>query len=315
MNGAKSNLEPRGVGGILALTFGAAIAFLFGGLAIGIVLDIFGVHIMGSSSFHLMANGIWIGALVGAVYGMSADASRTSEMNRIAEEKESRRKEQEAARKTQKNLAAEKAHQQLIATLIEKMRTACEESIVKFEMLPGDLKIAYDWLLEAQYHFKNNAYSPFWHAVENAYGSLGYFNARMAYIESLTRQYSESAHAYAAAGGKGSVPLYPMEVSTANATRASEYIVQVANDIVYAAQRDAIFSQIWEQRRTTAAVVAGFANLEQAVSGMSRTLQAVANSLVGSVDVASSEGYAKDPRVEKAVSLLAAERWRASPLS
>lgn len=57
---------------------------------------------------------------------------------------------------------------------------------------------------------------------------------------------------------------------------------------MYEAQRDPVFAQIREQRRTTAAVVAGFASLDHAVGRMGGAIAASVSDLAGTLEHAES---------------------------
>lgn len=284
----------------------------------GIGLDIFGVHLNDSSSFWLMIHGLWVGSAIGVIAAIVTNLSRKEEIKEIERSEEQQRQAELVARKERKT----KEDKQERERCLTKIHEACDGSVDRFEMLPADLKIAYDWLLEARQHLGNNAYSPFWQAIENAYSSLGYFKMRIDHIEALARQYSNAVQKYRRVGGVDQIPSFPVKMDMTNATRASESIASVANGVVYRAQCEAVFAQIWEQRRTTAAVVLGFANLEQAVAGMSNSVNSSLNLLTSTLsdfpsdaEQFSTESNESKLRMNHAANSLHAERWRASPLS
>lgn len=284
----------------------------------GIGLDIFGVHLNDSSSFWLMIHGLWVGSAIGVIHTIVTNSSRREEIKEIERSEEQQRQAALDARKERKT----KEERQKRERCLTKIHEACDGSVDAFEMLPADLKNAYDWLQAAQQHFGNNAYSPFWQAIENAYSTLGYFRMRIDYIETQARQYSIAVQEYRTAGGSDHVPSFPVKMDMTNAARASESIVRVANGVVYRAQCEPVFAQIWEQRRTTAAVVLGFANLEQAVAGMDNSVNASVNLLAstlndipGDVEQHATESHESKLRMNHAAESLHAERWRASPLS
>lgn len=283
MSNSDSNFSagdlPKIVGSIL---WGGAV--LGGtGFIIGIVLDVFGVRINSSSSFFLFSNGIWVGAIVGVllhVAGQVSDrkASQAYEARELAESELLQRLER------RERHASELRRQQRVAALATSIQDVCTEAVSTFEQLPSDLSDARGWISEAQQHFHNNAYSPFWHAIENTYDTLGCYNERIAVIETLSDQYKTSIKTYTDDGGSEMLLPFPVQLNTVVATQAGQATARVSSSVVYSAQRDAVFAQIWEQRRTTAAVVRGFANLEQAVNHMSSTLAESIASLKASTD-------------------------------
>ncbi|WP_155947544.1 hypothetical protein [Microbacterium sp. MRS-1] len=243
------------------------------GLVVGIVLDIFtGIHFLGSSSFNLMIAGAIVGAIGGGlIFGIEAAAGHAKEANAEREREVRAREEGERSRRDQLNGTAAQA------------RNACNEAVQAFEQLPADLSNARGWSAEARQHFSQHAYSPFWQSVEHAYDCLGHYNQRLTRIAQLLRQHAEAVRSYIRQGGTERLPAFPVQLDAANATQAAETITRTLNKIVYEAQRDAVFAQIWEQRRTTSAVIAGFANLESAVSRMSSSLNSSINSLAAEV--------------------------------
>ncbi|ALJ18463.1 hypothetical protein [Microbacterium sp. No. 7] len=303
MASSDSSVSFKDVLGIIGGIIGGAIATALGGLVIGVALDIFQVHINSSSSFFLFTNGLWVGAVAGGLIAFASQASRRA--NAAEAERDRQRREREAAAQERSDL---------LARLMAQIRSACIDSVAVFECLPSDLRNARDWGAEAQHHFQNNAYSPFWHAIENAYDNLGYYNERLAAIGKLSRDYDDAATSYVAERGPEAVPAFPVQIDAASATQAAEPIVRRLNEIVYQAQRDAVFAQIWEQRRTTAAVVRGFASLEVAVSRMSSTLSASISQLntsVGSLSASVSGMSSGLASASAASAALGAEQLRA----
>lgn len=325
MNNQRSKPELVGLEWAVLLSIGFGICGAIVGFVVGLGMDISGIHINEASNLWAMNHGLWIGAVVGVIVFIVTNLLRRKEIKDFERSEEKHRQAEMARRQAEQDANDErkkKEDQQERERCLAVINAACEDSVARFEMLPADLKIAYDWLLEAQRHFRNNAYSPFWQAIEYSYSSLGHFNMRISYIETLARRYSDAVQDYRKVEGSDCFPLFPVQMDMAKAARASETIVSVANGVVYRAQCEAIFAQIWEQRRTTAAVVVGFANLQQAVAGMAHSVEAATNLLASTLsgmpsDVGQRGTEAQETklRMNQAAQSLYDERWRASPLS
>ena len=80
--------------------------------------------------------------------------------------------------------------------------------------------------------------------------------------------------------------------------------------MVYQAQKLPTFAQIWEQRRTTAAVVAGFSNLETAVSRLGSSLSGSIRSLSESLSASSSRVDASVKQMSGSLTTLTQEQNR-----
>ncbi|WKK72624.1 hypothetical protein Q0F99_06735 [Rathayibacter oskolensis] len=249
-----------GVAGVCAFWTGLA------GLVVGIVLDIFfGVHFLGSSSFNLMIAGALVGGVGGGlVWGVSTAS-------------------QDAKQAAEERVREERARLDDLNALSAQALSACHEAVQAFEYLPTCLVNARGWSVEARQHFAYHAYSPFWAAIENAYDNLGHYNQRLNFIAELARGHAHAAAEYVRRGGTERLPAFPVHLDAARALDAAAPVLRTLNETVYEAQRDPVFAQIWEQRRTTVAVIAGFANLERAVNLMSSTIGASIRSLSAEV--------------------------------
>lgn len=157
-------------------------------------------------------------------------------------------------------------------------------AVQAFQCMPQDLNDARGWISEAQRFRIDGAYSPFWSAVENGFSCLAAFRDRITTIESSARVHAEQISRFAANGGDPTgISKFPVYLSSAEVKSAAERPLRELEAKVYDAQKDAVFAQIWEQRRTTAAVIKGFQNLEQAVyhmgSAISSSIQSFSTSL------------------------------------
>lgn len=242
------------------------------GLVVGLVLDIGGQDFLPSASAYLTISGAAVGAVGGVLYqsvGTAWDRARQREARHLAELMARER--------------AAEGRRQMMERIYGEIGTSSRQAVAEFERLPDDLRAARSWAEEAARHFRDNAYSPYWTAVENAYGHLGEYNRRIGLIAQHAATYERAVASFLEKGGNAAVEPFPVELDAARATEAAEATAGALHEQVYQAQRDPVFAQIWEQRRTTAAVVAGFASLEGAIHSMTGALQASVGSLENSL--------------------------------
>lgn len=153
-------------------------------------------------------------------------------------------------------------------------------AIDRFEAMPGHLRTADAWTLRAVECYQDKAFSPFWSAVESAYSSLADYRRAVDTINECATTHPDKVAALAAAGGDPTaIAEFPVALDLDRVNRTLEQATTQLGRMVYQAQKHPTFAQIWEQRRTTAAVIAGFANLESAVNNMGSALIASVHSL------------------------------------
>jgi hypothetical protein len=128
---------------------------------------------------------------------------------------------------------------------------------------------ASSWLAQAQREYADNAYGPFWDAVEQSAINLAAFRQT---AEQLTR---DSASYYQILSGRShNFPVLPI---TSRALPDPTAALIELQRTVRAGQTSEVFAIIWEHRKTREAVIAGFRNLGEAMSNLRFTVQ-------GSVD-------------------------------
>jgi hypothetical protein len=145
-----------------------------------------------------------------------------------------------------------------------------ESALTITGQLPQHLASASNSLRHAEEEFAENAFGPFWDAVENAANHLAAFDNK-------TRQASRLADEYYKAlnGWSHSFPSFPL--SSRNLPSPSSAVGELRR-IVRMGQTNFQFANIWEHRRTREVIVAGFRTLGEAVSNLG---SAVENSIYG----------------------------------
>lgn len=314
----------------LGRVIGAAAASLFFSIPLGLVIfliwgllsiEFFEYEYFGYTWTNFWACMLWPIVVLAVVMGGAEWIKLSGEnVRRLEGEQEQARREQEELRLKRQGL-------------LRAAEADASAAVRSYESLPVLLKEAADWREKARTHFQVGAYSPFWAAIENAFVRLGEYNATIQTLQRLAGSYAQNAKSHREMGGDKPVVAFPVTLSAAEATDAAEPIAASLRVLAYEAQRDPVYSQIWEQRRTTAAVVQGFRSLESAVdrldqvvqqsaaelSGKIGTLQSVVggvgNAVTGSVAAASAREHADlagmNAAIDKAVWLLDDERKRA----
>jgi hypothetical protein len=121
----------------------------------------------------------------------------------------------------------------------------------------------------------DRAFSPFWSAIERAYVAAGAYRSRVGSIEQSARAHADAVASYTANGGDPrSFAQFPVKLDGGAAESAIAGRIEELGRLVYDAQRESTFATIWEQRRTTSAVVQGFGSLEDAVERMASSTAA-----------------------------------------
>lgn len=140
-------------------------------------------------------------------------------------------------------------------------------------------------------HRSGGASTPFWAAIEEGYEHLGQHNQDLDAIRGWADQYPSllAEVAKVAPNRLSEVPPFPLEASKIADIGPGSLIAGRLQALTYDAQKDFQYASIFEQRRTTAAVIAGFRSLSAAVAGMSAAIHDSTRSMVASVDNISVE--------------------------
>lgn len=161
---------------------------------------------------------------------------------------------------------AEEAARQL--AYYRQIHSACDESVVAFESIPRDLMTAEELLDAADSDFQDGAFSPFWDSIERAMRRLGAIDSSIKLIAGHSNQYKAIAKSY-----QGQVPPFPVNLASAHRLTTANATADRLQMIVRKAQRNFQFATIYEQRKTSEILIAGFTNLGEAVHGVGARLQ------------------------------------------
>jgi hypothetical protein len=136
--------------------------------------------------------------------------------------------------------------------------------------LPQHLSRAADCLRQAESEFKDNAFGPFWDAVENAAQQLAAFNGKAIQISRQADEYYRTLN-----GKTHTFPSFP--ANDGNIPNPSSVVSELRR-MVRMGQTNFQFANIWEHRRTREVMIAGFRTLGDAVNNLGSTVE---NSLFG----------------------------------
>lgn len=164
------------------------------------------------------------------------------------------------------------------------IRYSVDDAIKIYRDCPYRLKVCYRHLDKAQTHFKNRSYTPFWKSIEDCVVSL---NEYYQVVESLTEKMQGHSNRLEKLDQElkrysvelkelgddtnvsvKSILTFPFSEDHIRALKASDDVSHILSEMTSKAHTIYEFASIYEQRRTTAAVIAGFKSLTEAVEKM-----------------------------------------------
>lgn len=196
--------------------------------------------------------------------------------------------------KADKARRAKEATQQLAYQ--RQILAACDESVVAFENIPKDLMTAEQLLDVADAEFQDSAFSPFWDSIERAMRKLGAVNDSIKLIADRSNQYKVLANSY-----NGRTPPFPVDPASAHRLGTANDTTARLQKIVRQAQRNFQFATIYEQRKTSKILIAGFTNIGEAIDGLGARLEQSISILGDQIDDLSSSMTAMNEKVVDAV--------------
>lgn len=161
------------------------------------------------------------------------------------------------------------------ASLTTSLTRTHESSTKLAAELPQYLNQASHWLREAEIEYKDNAFSPFWDAVENAAQQLAAFNDKANQLSQNAVEYYRKLD-----GRKHTFPAFP--VTTRTIPDAS-FVLNELRRVVRMGQTNFQFANIWEHRRTREVLIAGFRTLGEVVNNLGATIEYSVSNLQQSV--------------------------------
>jgi hypothetical protein len=182
------------------------------------------------------------------------------------------------------------ARQQTAMTALTDAKDASEKALAAYRRSVQHLERAESWFENAAKHRADSAFSPFWESCENGMLDLEAHRSAVDAVRRHTDDY-QRALCLVEGGAPDLLPemfQFPTGVREAATIDAGTRVAERGATLIHAAQSDFHFAAIFEQRRTTAAVIAGFRSLNEAVDGMSGAIISSYQSLERAVDDLSS---------------------------
>lgn len=208
-----------------------------------------------------------------AVAGITYSVRRRAWERKLEADRKAAR-EFEQSQKAAAKAAALKAKAEKKASLEKDIEAAADRAVAVFESLPAIIDEIDAFRDDATIQWEAGAFSPFWSDIEQAYQSLGRFNDCVNDLRHLARTYGSSVVTMSEEFGSTGWPPFPVDINAVAVTEVAEERAKNIHGLVYDAQRNPTFAIIWEQRRNTSVLIAGFKSLEQAVHGMQASLTA-----------------------------------------
>jgi hypothetical protein len=144
-------------------------------------------------------------------------------------------------------------------------------------------------LKAAAFELHEEAFAPFWDAIENAAGALGECHASCQWLSVSVPRYDEIL--------RGRNHNFPDCFEGIDALPDCRPLLEELYRLVRQAQRDFRFANIWEHRQTRKVLIAGFATLGEAIQSLEATVQRSIADLKSTIEartlLVSSTGTAK----------------------
>lgn len=150
-----------------------------------------------------------------------------------------------------------------------------ESSIEMSTTLNQRLTWASDWLSRAEREFQDNAFSPFWDAIEKAAFNLADFKNIADDLSRYASNYYKML-----AGRKHTFPKFPVDLT---AIPNPSSTLDELRRLVRLGQTNFQFANIWEHRRTREVLIAGFSTLGEAVNNIGTVVERSIHSLQDSI--------------------------------
>lgn len=188
------------------------------------------------------------------------------EAARLAKIAETRKAEREA------KLARQESELYSIASI-------CSRTEVNYSKLAESLEQAEGWANRARGHFQSGAFPPYWQAIENAHVWLGTYHDVSRQIIEDKKSYTDSYSLCLEFKSADRLPEFPNPETARTIVESAVRIADSIDQLSYEGLRNHYAALIWEQRRTTTAVISGFGKLEHVLSDMSRRVLEASTSL------------------------------------
>lgn len=181
-----------------------------------------------------------------------------------------------SARLNRTHEAEQQRENQAVVEAARKLDIIYIEQLTNLTTLRALLSQADTTLVHSDQLFKDRAFTPFWDSIEEVVDSLEKFNQRVGLINTSAKQYYELLE-----GREHSFPPFPVK---SDQIPNPDTFVRRLSQVIAVAHRDFQFASIYEQRKTTSAVVAGFRSMQEAITRLGEDIVSSISSLQDSLD-------------------------------
>ena len=179
---------------------------------------------------------------------------------------EHKRKIEEHKRKIKRKIGEHKEYLDQMTHVVDFVPT-------HIERMNSLLESADTHLRSASSHFSNGVFAPFWDCIVHATCDMGRYQETVRELAVHSSLYARSRSSYSIGVVGKEAPILTLPMSSIGTLKSRAMSTgQRLERIVLTAQSDFEFSVIYEQRRTNDILVAGFGNLENALTNMSRAI-------------------------------------------
>lgn len=158
----------------------------------------------------------------------------------------------------------------------EMLKINAKASIVA-SFIPGRLSGINDELNDARESFTDNLYAPFWDNIEKAMSSIDRYYDCIDELRKLVEDYTKCTSEYKPK--EGEVVSFPINLKIVSSFDKITELERKMQNMIRPAQSNIDFASIYEMRRTSQILVAGFQNLSSAIYGLGDTLSEQLSSL------------------------------------
>lgn len=148
-------------------------------------------------------------------------------------------------------------------------------SIDLVNLLPQQLNKASSLLKQAQHEYHNNAFGPFWDAVEQAVQMMGDFNDKAKEMSLNATKYYNNLKVI----NHNFPPFYVKPEKLPDPSP----VIRELQSTIRMGQTNFQFADIWEQRKTREVMIAGFRTLGEAINNLSITVEDTISDLKNSI--------------------------------
>jgi len=137
------------------------------------------------------------------------------------------------------------------------------EEIVR--RLPGTLTLVSESVKQAEQEYRENAFAPYWDAVEQATRHLGSFNGDVQLLSQNTQKYYTTLN--------NRIHTFPSIRTLSDCVPDATPVLIELRRVVRMGQTNYQFATIWEQRKTREVLIAGFHTLGEAIDNLGSTVE------------------------------------------